>query len=71
MNIAEQMKAQIAFNKALPRIQQLLTNNKYAVIPYEDGLMELLINAGFKVEHNRFDNDLCVSFKNKGVWKGR
>ena len=71
MNIAEQMKAQIAFNKALPRIQQLLTNNKYAVIPYEDGLMEILINAGFEVEHNRFDNDLCVSFKNKGVWKGR
>ena len=71
MNIAEQMKAQIAFNKALPRIQQLLTNNKYAVIPYEDGLMKLLINAGFEVEHNRFDNDLCVSFKDKGVWTDR
>lgn len=68
MNIAEQMKAQIAFKKALPRIQQLLTNNKYAVIPYENGLMELLISAGFEVEHNRFDNDLCISFKDKGVW---
>ena len=71
MNIADQMKAQIAFNKALPRIQQLLTNNKYAVIPYENGLMELLINSGFEVEHNRFNNDLCVSFKNKGVWTDR
>ena len=71
MNVADQMKAQIAFNKALPRIQQLLTNNKYAVIPYEDGLMELLIDAGFEVEHNRYDNDLCVSFKSKGFWENR
>lgn len=71
MNIADQMKAQIAFNKALPRIQQLLTTNKYAVIPNEPGLMQLLIDAGFEVEHNRFDNDLCVSFKDKGVWTDR
>lgn len=70
--IAEQMQAQIAFEKALPRIKQGLMNNSCTVIPYEDGLQEMLINAGFDVTYNRYDHDLCVKFKDKGgFWADR
>ena len=41
--LAEQMQAQIAFEKALPRIKQGLMNNSCTVIPYEDGLQEFPI----------------------------
>ena len=64
--LAEQMQAQIAFEKALPRIKQGLMNNSCTVIPYEEGLQELLINAGFDVAYNQYDRDLCVKFKDKG-----
>ena len=72
MNIAEQMQVQIAFNKALPQIQSQLTNNSIAHIPYCDGLMAMLIEAGFDVENNRYDNELIVKFKDKGdFWANR
>ena len=69
--IAEQMRAQIAFEKALPRIKQSLMNNSCAVIPYEDRLQEMLINAGFDVTYNQYNDDLCVKFKDKGFWANR
>ena len=70
--LAEQMQAQIAFEKALSRIKQGLMNNSCTVIPYEDGLQELLINAGFDVTYNQYDGDLCVKFKdNGGFWTDR
>lgn len=69
MNIAEQIQAQIAFEKALPKIKQGLMYNSCTVIPYEDGLQKMLIDAGFDVTYNRYDNDLCVKFKEKpGPW---
>ena len=72
MNIAEQMQAQIAFEKALPRIKQGLMNNSFTVIPNEDGLQQLLTEAGFDVTYNHYDNDLCVKFKEKsGPWADR
>ena len=47
-------------------------NNSCTVIPYEDGLQELLINAGFDVTYNQYDRDLCVKFKDKGgFWADR
>lgn len=52
MNLAEQMKAQIALNKALPLIQMQLTNNSCALIDDQDGLRELLIQNGFDVSYN-------------------
>ena len=70
--LAEQMQAQIAFEKALPRIKQGLMNNSCTVILYEEGLQELLINAGFDVTYNQYDRDLCVKFKDKGgFWADR
>ena len=70
--LAEQMQAQIAFEKALPRIKQCLMNNSCTVIPYEEGLQELLINAGFDVTYNQYDRDLCVKCKDKGgFWADR
>ena len=69
MNIAEQMQAQIAFEKVLPRIKHALTHGSCAVIPNEDGLQQMLIDAGFDVTYNQYDNDLCVKFKEKpGPW---
>ena len=70
--LAEQMQAQIAFEKALPRIKQGLMNNSCTVIPYEEELQELLINTGFDVTYNQYDRDLCVKFKdNGGFWADR
>lgn len=43
MNLAEQMQLQIAFNKSLVSIQTQLTNKDFALIDYQDGLQELLI----------------------------
>ena len=33
--------------------------------------MKVYLVTGFEVEHNRFDNDLCVSFKSKGCLTDR
>lgn len=52
MNLAEQMQAQIALNKVLPLIQMQLTNNSFALVDYQDGLQELLIQNGFDVSYN-------------------
>ena len=52
MNLADQMQAQIALNKALPSIQMQLTNNSFALVDYQDGLRELLIQNGFDVSYN-------------------
>ena len=52
MNLAEQMQAQIALNKALPLIQMQLANNSFALVDYQDGLCELLIQNGFDVSYN-------------------
>ena len=38
MNLAEQMQAQIALNKALPQIQMQLSSKDVAMIDYQDGL---------------------------------
>ena len=53
MNIAEQMQAQIAFNKALPQIQAQLTNGNVAHVPYCDGILQLLQDAGFDVQYSQ------------------
>jgi hypothetical protein len=73
MNLAEQMQAQIAFNKALPLIQMQLTNNTFALIDYQDGLQELLIQNGFDVTYNQRECQLVVRFKNNngGFWSNR
>lgn len=72
MTIAEQMLAQIAFNKALPQIQAQLTNGDVAHIPYCDGILQLLQDAGFDVQYSQYDNDCIVKFKNKsGFWANR
>lgn len=73
MNIAEQMQAQIAFNKALPQIQMQLSTKDTASIPYQDGLIPLLIEAGFDVRTSQYDSGtIFVSFKNKGgFWADR
>ena len=52
MNLAEQMQAQIALNKVLPVIQMQLANNSFAIVDYQDGLQELLIQNGFDVSYN-------------------
>ena len=72
-NIAEQMRAQIAFNKALPNIQMQLTNNDFAQIPYQDGLLEMLQEAGFNASYNQREGEIFVSFKEKsgGFWADR
>ena len=73
MNLAEQMQAQIAFNKALPLIQMQLTNKSFALIDYQDGLQELLIQNGFDVTYNQRECQLVVRFKtnNAGFWSNR
>ena len=72
MTIAEQMQAQIALNKALPLIQMQLTNNSFALVDYQDGLQELLIQNGFDVNYNQRECQLVVKFKtNTGFWYDR
>lgn len=73
MNLAEQMQAQIAFNKALSSIQMQLTNKDFALIDYQDGLQELLIQNGFDVTYNQRECQLVVRFKtnNAGFWINR
>ena len=72
MNLAEQMQAQIALNKALPLIQMQLTNNSFALVDYQDGLRELLIQNGFDVSYNQRECQLVVKFKtNTGFWSNR
>lgn len=72
MNLAEQMRAQIALNKVLPQIQMQLSNNSFALVDYQDGLRELLIQNGFDVSYNQRECQLVVTFKNKnGFWDNR
>ena len=72
MNLAEQMQAQIAFNKALTLIQIQLTNNSFALVDYQDGLHELLIQNVFDVNYNQRECQLVVKFKtNTGFWSNR
>lgn len=73
MNLAEQMQAQIAFNKVLPSIQMQLTNNSYALIDYKEGLRELLIQNSFDVSYCQREDLLVVKFKsnNDGYWANR
>lgn len=72
MNLADQMKAQIAFNKALPLIQMQLSNNSFALVDYQEGLQELLIQNGFDVSYNQRECQLVVKFKtNTGFWSDR
>ena len=58
MNLAEQMK---------------LTNKPFALIDYQDGLQELLIQNGFDVTYNQREGQLVISFKNNngGFWSNR
>lgn len=73
MNLAQQMQAQIALNKVLPQIQMQLTNNSFALIDYQDGLQELLIQNGFDVSYCQRECQLVVKFKNNsgGFWSNR
>ena len=72
MTIAEQMQAQIALNKVLPLIEMQLTNNSFALVDYQDGLQELLIQNGFDVSYNQRECQLVVKFKtNTGFWYDR
>ena len=72
MNLAEQMQAQIAFNKALPQIQMQLSNQNFALVDYQKGLQELLIQNGFDVNYNQRECQLVVKFKtNNGFWSNR
>ena len=72
MNLAEQMQLQIAFNKVLPSIQMQLSNNSVALIDYQDGLQNLLIQNGFDVTYNQREQQLVVRFKNNGgFWANR
>lgn len=72
MTLAEQMQAQIAFNKVLPSIQMQLTNKDFALIDYQNGLQELLIQNGFDVSYNQRECQLVVKFKtNTGFWYNR
>ena len=71
MNLAQQMQAQIVLNKALPQIQMQLSTKDVAMIDYQDGLQELLIQNGFDVTYNQRECQLVVQFKNKGFWKDR
>lgn len=72
MNLAEQMQAQITFNKTLPLIQMQLANNSFALVDYKDGLQELLIQNGFDVSYNQRECQLVVKFKNNtGFWTNR
>lgn len=70
--IAEQMKAQIALNKALPQIQMQLTTNDVASVPYTDGLLELLQEAGFEANYCQREGEIFVKFKDDGgFWANR
>lgn len=72
MNLAEQMQAQIALNKALPKIQMQLSNNSFALVDYQDGLQDLLIQNGFDVSYNQRECQLVIKFKNNnGFWADR
>jgi hypothetical protein len=73
MNLAEQMQAQIALTKALPSIQMQLSSKDVAMIDYQDGLQELLIQNGFDVTYNQRECQLVVRFKNNsgGFWSDR
>lgn len=73
MNLAEQMQAQIAFNRVLPSIQMQLTNNSYALIDNKEGLRELLIQNGFDVTYCQREDLLVVKFKsnNDGYWANK
>jgi hypothetical protein len=72
MNVAEQMQAQIAFNKALPQIQMQLSSQDFALVDYQNGLQELLIQNGFDVTYNQRECQLVVKFKsNNGFWANR
>ena len=72
MNLAEQMQAQIALNKVLPKIQMQLSDNSFALVDYQDGLQDLLIQNGFDVSYNQRECQLVVKFKNKnGFWADR
>lgn len=72
MNLAEQMQAQIVLNKTLPLIQMQLSNNSFALVDYQDGLQELLIQNGFDVSYNQRECQLVVKFKtNTGFWADR
>ena len=72
MTLAEQIQAQIAFNKVLPSIQMQLTNKDFALIDYQNGLQELLIQNGFDVSYNQRECQLVVKFKtNTGFWSNR
>lgn len=68
MNLAEQMQAQIAFNKALSSIQMQLTNKDFALIDYQNGLQELLIQNGFDVTYNQRECQLVVRFKTNNAF---
>lgn len=72
MNLAEQMQAQIVLNKVLPNIQMQLSNNSFALVDYQHGLEDLLIQNGFDVSYNQRECQLVVKFKNKnGFWADR
>ena len=72
MNIAEQMQANIAFNKALPNIQAQLTNKNFAQVPYQNGLLEMLQEAGFEANYNQREGEIIVKFKSDGgFWANR
>ena len=73
MNLAQQMQAQIALNKALPQIQMQLSSKDVAMIDYQDGLQELLIQNGFDVSYNQRECQLVIKFKNNngGFWANR
>lgn len=72
MTLAEQIQAQIAFNKALMSIQTQLTNKDFALIDYQNGLQEMLIQNGFDVSYNQRECQLVVKFKNNnGFWSNR
>lgn len=73
MNLAQQMQAQIALNKALPQIQMQLSSKDVAMIDYQDGLQELLIQNGFDVSYCQREGQLVIKFKNNsgGFWANR
>lgn len=73
MNLAEQMQAQIALTKALPSIQMQLSSKDVAMIDYQDGLQELLIQNGFDVSYCQRECQLVIKFKKNsgGFWANR
>ena len=50
-----------------------LTNKSFALIDYQNGLQELLIQNGFDVTYNQRECQLVVRFKNNnaGFWSNR